>query len=307
MVKMTTKGEMVSITKAVEPEKVEKRRFCNEITMRTMEGDDEYSLRMKKEADFLELQRELFRYMIGEEAARGIVDYYQAGLPTGIWESLVGKDTSEDILIERRVLGKPLTERMFSYLPENSSGKVVPKKLRKKYHEHGYRLFPDFNPDVLYICGNRVLMKNSLEPDERRELARRANDVLGVLDYSQEFYLHRNWLNPWEELIKKIEGISIRAEPMQDVKYAKTGIVRKWVKDHKYAMDGMIVETLGTEEFIILTNAKNQEKFGYLKGLAVRYHIIEYSEDGPYIYGDLISTSLAPCIKTPSLPAPKHG
>lgn len=290
-------------------------RAIDGVFARPVENKQQYEARMERENAFLELQRELITSLIGSDAAQSIEDYYEADLPTGAFAMLQGVGIAEDLFVQDKVLGDSLLERMERYHLTLTS--------RNERHEYDQRskelctqFVHDFNPDILYTShalhditapdgvkyNLTVLRKDALKSGERSGIIRRANKLLEVLAYSNKFYHYKERCDPWKQLIHKIEGVSLRAEPMRDVHFAKTGKVIEWCDPSDYADGGMVVESHDMEMRPIIRNARNQERFGHLKGQLVRYHFTGY-EDMGIPYGNLVATSLSiPADDTLKLP-----
>jgi hypothetical protein len=286
------------------------RRPIDYILSRPAETPEEFDARMKREGKFLKMQREIITPLVGHDKAKHIDDYYEAGLPRGLFRMLSGLPAIEYFFIEHNVLGEELTSRVnhFSLKTKKETGKFdnFSKNLFIKY-------FVDYNPDVLisnFIYPARVdgtganffvLKKKDMRPGERRQMIQRAEALLDVLRYSGEYYHYKNRHDPWEELILNIEGLAARAGPMENKKYIKTGKVFDYAEPNEYRHEsGYVAEN--ADENVILTNCDDVEKFAYLKGKIVRYHFKGYKGMG-FPVGDMIADKLTiPVDDTLQLP-----
>ncbi len=295
-------------------EKPECRRLIDDLMTRPAETPEEFDVRMEREGKFLEMQRELITPLVGPDKAKPIDDYYEAGLPTGLFRMMSGLPAIEYFFIEDNVLGKDVSSRVnhFSLKTKKETGKFdnFSENLFIKY-------FVNYNPDVLIstfiypaeVDGTGanffVLKKKDLRPGERRQILQRAEALLDVLRYSDEYYHYKNRYDPWEELILNIEGLAARAGPMENKKYIKTGKVSNYAEPNEYRVErGYVAEN--SDENVILTNCDDVEKFAYLKGKVVRYHFKGYKGLG-FPVGDLIADKLTlPVDDTLQLPPAKY-
>ncbi len=291
------------------------------------ETAEEHQQRMKREEDFLDLQAKI----IGFISDKSTNNYYDLGLPlpTSFFGEIFGLPILENFFIEQEVLGHSLIDKIERHFLEFPEGEGTIPKRGTPLGDFVCELHYDFNPDIFYSAHTMthaeldgkeyhlsILRKGSLRPGDKRLIVQRANRLLNILSYSEDFYKYEiNEKSPWEGLIRKIQLISLRADPMQNVNYANTGKVIGWCKYDKH----MYVESFHVE-FVKLLNGKtvhlregtvtldncdNQEKYGFLKGRLVRYLFLGNNIEG-LPYGRLVSTSITPFIDdTLSLPAPK--
>lgn len=294
-------NELVQSSGSAQSDLVTSAKVNRILLTRTIGTEEQEDSRLQREQDFLELQRILVAPIVGRESAQSVVDYYEAGLPEGGFEAILsGKTLVEDTFVMERILGDRLfgeLERVYVDFPLD--GQYSDERSRDLYP----KFIGDFNPDLLYAafiypatCEKEgevhnlfFLRKDVLRPGERSELVRRANELLNILGYSKEFYHFRNFVDPWSGLVHKIQEVSLRAEPMQDVDYARIGRVVRWGSQD--LLTGMVVETEGLEQPVILENGNNKEKFGHLYGRLVRYHLKRDRFDVPS--GNLVATSLS--------------
>lgn len=250
-----------------------------------------------------------------KEYGNTVVDFYEAGGATGISAFLSGKNALEEIVMLQKVVGQSIMQRIegFTLRPfENDTPDIKERELYREF-------IANYNPDVLYATilwpanfkgyNLLVLRKSSLKPGEKRQIIEKGDKFWYALSYSGEFYHYRNRPNPWEDLVKEVEGLMLRTEPMLDRTYAKIGTVIDWKDGTNYNRGGLIVKTPDIKAKVLLTNTNDRERFSHLIGKVIKYHFMGYYDVNGIIdlhYGELVSPTLyIPLDDTPKLSSGK--
>lgn len=274
--------------------KFEKR--TDKLLRQPVESEEEYHTRMQLEEAFLGLQRELFKYCTGRDM--GVINnYYEASGFTGIGKILSAQNDLEVLYILETIIGEEIKARAEKYTINQDKKKN--KAILKEYLlYHPDVLFAGYTPFVMEKDSgtNFYVVKKSMST--RRELGKiieRGEEMARILSYGDEYYLRADLMpNPWEEVIKNIQGIIARAEPMRDLPYLKTGRVIEWTNRdlEGYHPAGMLVKPIQKGESIVLKNC-TREMAQKLQEKSVRYW-----EKGAYLsmgcdVGELIATQLS--------------
>ncbi|MBI5002628.1 hypothetical protein HZC31_04540 [Candidatus Woesearchaeota archaeon] len=263
-------AEIVTSTRPID--RVHRKRVLTE---------EEFREEEKREEAFFRLQRELFKYCTGGEM--GVLrDYEEAGGLTGVFALAFGKRDLEGLWVLENILGEE-GER-YNIDKNTEKGKAMIRENLLFYQED--ILFAHYNAVVRGQDGTNfyVVRKSTYSRREKAAIIARADEVLRILEYGEEWYKRELKHNPWEPITKMIQEIVAQTEPMIERPYIKTGIVLEWVNrdPEGYHPAGLMIEPMPNtdeEENVFLDNIERKE------GERMRETRVRFLDEGPYLGG----------------------
>ncbi|MBI5072279.1 hypothetical protein HZA99_00515 [Candidatus Woesearchaeota archaeon] len=284
---------MTDSAEPIIPEIVTSGKLVDRLRRNRVFSEEEFERQVKREEMFFALQRELFISCLGRDMGV-LTDYDDAGGPSGFEAVLSGKDYFEGQWVLENIIGKEKAERHIIDR-ETEEGKAVVRENLLLYQKD--ILFAQYSAFVSKKEGINfyIVRKSNCSRRERGKIIAKADDILDILAYGNEYYMRQLKYNPWEEITKTIRGIVARAEPMMQRPYIRTGIVSQWCErdtEFGYSPGGMAVEE--GRESVILDNWNKEDAEKHI-GQQVRFLY-----QGPYLgMGWAVGKLVAPQLYIP--------